>query len=87
MIDFSEVVYMGDKAIRVETVNGGESGGIDIRQLYLTKDGEYKETRKGIRLYFNETGEYDGEDMQAIDALLISLAELRRELVDGGLIE
>jgi len=84
MAQFSEFLYFGDgKAIRLETTKYNGKSGIDIREMYTNKDGELKETRRGIRIYANTEAVYDGEPMDLTDAFFAAIYELAEAVKEG----
>lgn len=85
-MEFLEMIYVGKKAYKVERVEYKGKKGVDIREMY-EKGGEFLPTRSGIRLYDEQEGELDGITMQAFEALMVSLFDIRDELKREGVIE
>ena len=80
-MDFKREIYIEGKAtpIVVQTMTYQGREALDIRNTYLDKEGQLKPAKAGVRFYFDDSAVLDETDFDAVEALMVALAEFQEE--------
>ena len=81
MMQFKREIYIEGKEtpVVVQTMEYNGREALDIRNTYFNKQGELKPAKAGVRFYFEDEAVMDETDFDAVEAIMVALAEFQEE--------